>query len=176
MVQIRQILCPLDFSDVSRHALDHARAIARQYASTLTLLHVCPLMPAAAAAPGLPLVPVPMPTHTVLDSMQRFAETEVGTGIPMQFEIGEGDAASEILDRAASMPSDLIVMGTHGRSGFERLVLGSVTERVIHKAKCPVLTVPPIVDVVARPVPFTRILCAIDFSTLRWARSNTPCR
>jgi len=169
MVQIRQILCPLDFSDVSRHALDQARAIARQYASTLTLLHVCPLMPAAAAAPGLPLTPVPMPTpgdlHAVRESMQRFAETEVGTGIPMQFEIGEGDAASEILDRAASMPSDLIVMGTHGRSGFERLVLGSVTERVIHKAKCPVLTVPPIADVVpARPVRFTRILCAIDFS------------
>ena len=64
------------------------------------------------------------------------------------------------------MPSDLLVMGTHGRSGFERLVLGSVTEKVLRKAACPVLSVPRNVgDVVpAPPVLFTRILCAVDFS------------
>jgi nucleotide-binding universal stress UspA family protein len=98
--------------------------------------------------------------------MKQFALTEVGTSVPTQCEIGEGDAASEILDRAAAIPSDLIVMGTHGRSGFERLVLGSVTEKVIHKATCPVLTVPRRVEdaVPAGPVLFSRILCAIDFS------------
>lgn len=170
MTGFRQVLCPIDFSEFSRHALDLARAIARQYASTLTLLHVCPLMPAPAYAAGLPVLPASVPTpvdlRAVVESMTHFAGTELGTSVPMQFEIGEGDAASEILDRAAAMPSDLIVLGTHGRSGFERLVLGSVTEKVIHKARCPVLTVPPATEgvVPAGLVPFTRILCAIDFS------------
>ena len=64
------------------------------------------------------------------------------------------------------MPSDLIVMGTHGRSGFERLVLGSVTEKVLRKAACPTLSVPRHVQdaVPAPPVLFRNILCAIDFS------------
>jgi nucleotide-binding universal stress UspA family protein len=166
MTRFRQILCPIDFSDFSRHALIHARAIAGQHASTLTLLHVCP-MTAAPYALGLPVVPVSVPTpvdlRALVESMRRFAGTDVATSVATQFEIGEGDAASEILDRAAAMPSDLIVMGTHGRSGFERLVLGSVTEKVIRKATCPVLTVPRPMEDVA-PAAFTRILCAIDFS------------
>ena len=170
MIEIRRILCPIDFSDFSRHALDHAVAIATRYESTITVFNVCALVPATAYAPGTPMMPVTVPTQGDLDAllaaMKRFVDIEVGSTVPMRFEIGEGDAASEILDRASALPSDLIVMGTHGRSGFERLVLGSVTEKVIHKAACPVLTVPrPIEDVV--PVPqklFTRILCAIDFS------------
>ena len=63
------------------------------------------------------------------------------------------------------MAADLVVMGTHGRSGFERLVLGSVTERVLRKSACPVLTVPKgIPDVATPPVLFNRIVCAVDFS------------
>ncbi len=170
MIDIRQILCPIDFSEFSRHALDHAVAIARRYGSTMTVLNVCALVPATAYAPGTPMMPVTVPTPGDLDAllaaMKRFVETEVGPTTPMRFEIGEGDAAREILERARALPSDLIVMGTHGRSGFERVVLGSVTEKIIHKAACPVLTVPrPVADFV--PVPqklFTRILCAIDFS------------
>jgi nucleotide-binding universal stress UspA family protein len=169
MTGFQRILCPIDFSDFSRRALDHAVAIARRYESTLTVLHVSALLPAAAYAPGMPIsiLPVSVPTadgsQTPLVSLKRFVETEVGTNVPVQFEIRDGDAASEILDYATGIPSDLIVMGTHGLSGFERLVLGSVTEKVIHKATCPVLTVPrPMGDVA--PAAFTRILCAIDFS------------
>jgi nucleotide-binding universal stress UspA family protein len=170
MIEIRRILCPIDFSDFSRHALDHAVAIARRYDSTITVFNVCALVPATAYAPGTPMLPVSVPTPSDLEAllalMKRFVEAEIGETVPLRFEISEGDAASEILDRASALPSDLIVIGTHGRSGFERFVLGSVTEKVIHKAACPVLTVPrPMADVV--PVPqelFTRILCAIDFS------------
>jgi nucleotide-binding universal stress UspA family protein len=170
MIEIRRILCPIDFSEFSRHALDHAVAVARRFDATITVLNVCPLVPVAAYTPGTPMLPVSVPTpgdlEALLASMKRFVDTEVGTSRAMQFEIGEGDAASEILARAGAIPSDLIVMGTHGRSGFDRLVLGSVTEKVIHKAACPVLTVPPpMADVVPLPaVLFTRILCAIDFS------------
>jgi nucleotide-binding universal stress UspA family protein len=84
----------------------------------------------------------------------------------MEFEIGKGNVAAEILDEAKAQTSDLIVMGTHGRSGFERLVLGSVTEKILRKATSPVLSVPR--DVAeAAPIPsvlFRDILCAIDFS------------
>ena len=170
MIEIRQILCPIDFSEFSRHALDQSVAIARRYGSTITVLNVCGVVPATAYAPGTPMLPVTVPTpgdlEALLASMKRFVETEVGVTVPMRFEIGEGDAASEILDRAGAIPSDLIVMGTHGRSGFDRLILGSVTEKVIRKASCPVLTIPRQVEDVI-PVPdriFARILCAIDFS------------
>jgi nucleotide-binding universal stress UspA family protein len=170
MIDIRQILCPIDFSEFSRHALDHAVAIARRYDATITVLNVCALVPATAFAPGTPLLPVTVPTpgdlEALLASMKRFVETEVGLTASLRFEIGEGDAAAEILDRASASPTDLIVIGTHGRSGLDRLILGSVTEKVIRKAVCPVLTVPrPIGDAV--PVParlFRRILCAVDFS------------
>jgi nucleotide-binding universal stress UspA family protein len=170
MIDIQQILCPIDFSEFSRHALDHAVAVARRYESTITVLNVCSVVPATAYAPGTPMLPVAAPTPGDLDallaSMKRFVETEIGPAVAMRFEIGEGDAAAEILDRAGAIPVDLIVMGTHGRSGFDRLILGSVTEKVIRKATSPVLTVPRRIDD-AIPIPdrlFRRILCAIDFS------------
>jgi nucleotide-binding universal stress UspA family protein len=98
--------------------------------------------------------------------MKGFIETESAPGVPMEPLIREGDPVSEILSQATDMKADLLVMGTHGRSGFERLLLGSVTEKILRKASCPVLTVPrrhP--DVVpASPVLFKQILCPVDFS------------
>lgn len=170
MIEITRILCPIDFSDYSRRALDHAVAMARWYDSTITLLHVFSVVPVAAYAPGTPMHPsvalTPMDREALLASMKRFAEDEVGSDLPIQCETCEGNAAAEILARATAMPSDLIVMGTHGREGFERLVLGSVTEKVLRKAACPVLSVPRHVRdaVPAPPVLFKDILCAIDFS------------
>lgn len=170
MIEIRQILCPIDFSDYSQRALDHAAAIARWYDSTITLLHVYTVESVAAYAPGTPtyrsVILTPADRSELLASMKRFAETEAGSGIRVQCEVCEGHAPSEILAGASALPCDLLVMGTHGRSGFERLMLGSVTEKVLRKAGCPVLTVPPhIKDVVpAPPALFRRILCATDFS------------
>ena len=170
MIQMRRILCPCDFSDFSRRALDHAAALAKWYESTVTLFHVCAVAPTAVYAPASPILPSMILTgedrDEVLASMKRFAATEVDASIPIEFEITEGTAAAEILARARAMPSDLIVMGTHGRSGFERLLLGSVAEKVLRKAACPVLLVPRrVADVVpAPPVLFKRIVCGIDFS------------
>lgn len=65
--------------------------------------------------------------------MRRFAETEAGPDARIGFDVAEGNPANEILDRAKTRGSDLIVMGTHGRSGFERLLLGSATEKVLRK-------------------------------------------
>jgi nucleotide-binding universal stress UspA family protein len=170
MIQIRRILCPIDFSDFSRRALDHAAAIAKWYQSTITLLHVSPLVLPVAYAPGSPALPSPALTHQdrdeLLASMKRFAEAEAGSTVPIEFEMYEGFTAATILAKAEEMRCDLLVMGTHGRSGFERLVLGSVTEKVLRKATCPVLSVPRnVADAVpALPVIFKRIVCAVDFS------------
>jgi nucleotide-binding universal stress UspA family protein len=170
MIEIQRILCPIDFSEYSRHAVDHAVALARQYESTVTVLHVFPTMPVAAYAPGMPgfdpIVLTPELRDQLIADMKGFIETESAPGVPMLPLIREGDPVSEILSQATDMKADLLVMGTHGRSGFERLLLGSVTEKILRKASCPVLTVPSRHPdaVPATPVLFKRILCPVDFS------------
>jgi nucleotide-binding universal stress UspA family protein len=169
MIEIRRILCPIDFSDFSRRAFEHAVAIAGWYESTVTLFNVYAGIPAAAYAPGTVLPPeflAGADRDELLASMKCFAGADGPLTVPVEYEIAGGNPAAAILAKAAAMPSDLLVMGTHGRSGFERLVLGSVTEKVRRKAACPVLSVPPrAVDVTsALPVEFGRVVCAIDFS------------
>jgi nucleotide-binding universal stress UspA family protein len=92
--------------------------------------------------------------------------------------VREGNAVGEILDEARNLPADMVVMGTHGRSGFARWFLGSVTEKVMRRAPCPVLTVPPLAEGL-HPQGASlcgRILCPLDFSgpsdhALRYALS-----
>ncbi|HLG57492.1 MAG TPA: universal stress protein [Vicinamibacterales bacterium] len=169
MIEIRRILCPIDFSDFSRRALDHAVVIARWYESTITLVHVSPIVPLAAYAPGSGVVPSanlsPEERAALLASLKEFAAPDAAAGVPFDYQLTEGRAAAQILNAAETLSSDLIVMGTHGRSGFERMILGSVTEKVLRKAACPVLSVPrSSLDVVPVPPLFKRILCAVDFS------------
>jgi nucleotide-binding universal stress UspA family protein len=169
MIQIQRILCPVDFSDCSRRALDHAVALATWYDATVTVFHVCAPVPISAYATVASMMPSSLvggeDQNEVRKALQTFAAID-GTSAPIELEIGEGDAAKEIVAKAAAAQTNLIVLGTHGRSGFERLVLGSVTEKVLRKAGCPVLTVPPrVTDAAPMPsVTFKRILCAIDFS------------
>jgi nucleotide-binding universal stress UspA family protein len=168
MVAIKRILCPVDFSVGSRHALDHAIAIAKWYESAVTLLHVHPVMPAAAYAPGAPVMPVVLTVQereTLLAEMKQLAAERGAAHVPVETDVTEGSTVAGILAKAQEMPADLLVMGTHGHTGFDRLVLGSVTEKVLRKAACPVLTVPAAVsDTVAPPALFKHILCAVDFS------------
>jgi nucleotide-binding universal stress UspA family protein len=84
--------------------------------------------------------------------------------LPVAVTVAEGDVASEIL--AESESADMLVMGTHGRSGFDRVVLGSVTEKVLRRARCPLLTVPRVAPDATEAVPtlFHQILAAVDFS------------
>lgn len=171
MIEIKRILCPIDFSDFSRRALAHAVAIARWYESSLTLLHVWPLVPVAPYPPPgsgvFPSPPILSPdaSDRLAADLKRLGE-EAGADLSLDVRVVEGPTAQEILDVAGAMPADLIVMGSHGRSGFERLLLGSVTEKVVRRALCPVLTVPRAASEAAAetPVLFKRIVCAIDFS------------
>lgn len=170
MIAIRRILCPVDFSDHSRRALDHAIAIARWYESAVTVLHVFSSVPVAAFGPGPavfePIVLTPVDRDQLLADVKAFAATESAPGVRIDAIVRQGNTAGEILEQATSMKADLLVIGTHGRTGFERLVLGSVAERVLRKATCPVMTIPKgLPDAApAGPVLYKRILCPVDFS------------
>ena len=178
MIEIKRILCPVDFSDFSRHALEYAAVLARWYGSEITVLHAFSMpvgIPAVPAYGGPVLLEQPVATAAHRARLEKSLHEFVAPldGPPMSLLVSEGTAVDQILEQATS--ADLIVMGTHGRSGFERLLLGSVTEKVLRKARCPVLTVPPRAEGAAAPA-FKRILCAIDFSessvrALRYALS-----
>jgi nucleotide-binding universal stress UspA family protein len=169
MIEIRRILCPIDFSDFSRRALDHAIAIARWYKASVTVLHVFSSVPVAMGAGPMVFEPIllpPVDRDQLLADTKAFAEMESAPGIGIDAVVREGNPSREILDHAAGMKADLIVIGTHGRSGFERLLLGSVAEKVLRKASCAVMTVPRrLPDAVpAGPVVYKQILCPVDFS------------
>jgi nucleotide-binding universal stress UspA family protein len=170
MIEIRRILCPIDFSDYSRRALDHAIAIARWYKSTVTVLHVVPSVEVAPVGPRSvvfdPIRLSPGERNQLLADAKAFAATESAPGVAIEAAVREGNVAAEILEQVEAIKADLVVVGTHGRSGFERFLLGSVAERVLRKASCPVMTVPSrLPDAVpAGPAFCGRILCPVDFS------------
>jgi nucleotide-binding universal stress UspA family protein len=171
MIKIERILCAVDFSEFSRHALDQAIAIAHLYAGCVTALHVFPVAIPADPFAGLPeFQPFALTDRHrahLLKQLSAFATAEGAETRRITVALREGvDIHAEILEAADQMKPDLIVMGTHGRSGFQHLMLGSVAEKVLRKARCPVLTVPRRAPdaVSAGPAPFTRILCGIDFS------------
>lgn len=171
MIEIKKILCPIDFSDHSRRALDHAVAIARWYESTITVLHVYVVPPTVVygleSPPPVGMVLTPADHEQLTTAMAHFVEMANTSDVPIEFAIGQSTlAARDILQHASAMHADLLVIGTHGRSGFDRFVLGSVTEKVLRKAECPVLTVPARAPEAtgATLVVFKRILCPVDFS------------
>jgi len=165
MPNIKHILCPIDFSEVSTHTVEQAVAVAVLYKARISALHVrTPMI--------LPDQDVPLPEgllssgSEVQDVRDRTADCfrpATAAGIGVDVVVDAGDPAGNILARALQLAPDLIVMGTHGTSGFEHLVLGSVTEKVLRKATCPVLTVPPRALATSK-LPFRQLLCAVDFS------------
>jgi nucleotide-binding universal stress UspA family protein len=167
MTALNRILCPVDFSDFSRNALDHAVAIARWYEADVTALHVLPSMTAFMPPTGEGLYPPLVFTEQDLrqfrDELTAFAR-ESGDA-RLTATVVQGSPVIEIVRCAEQLPADLLVVGTHGRSGLDRLMLGSTTEKLLRRAPCPVLTVPRRApDVVPLDAPFTRVVCAVDFS------------
>jgi nucleotide-binding universal stress UspA family protein len=161
MPSINRVLCPIDLTEGSAHALEQAAAVARWYNARLTALHAYrPLVP----IPGLPVDHVPEPElQRVRDEATTFVESVLAAQTAVDVVVDIGQPVPAILERVAGLPADLIVMGTHGAAGFQRLLLGSVTEKVLRKATCPVLTVPPRAHATSR-FPFARVLCPVDFS------------
>jgi len=168
VIGFKEIICPVDFSESSIRAFAHAVALVRWYGAHLTVLHVIPPYDLA-QMPGDLGDPVRIVTsprrELVLDEMSRFFDLADVLPQASLVVAESGDPRTVIVDQAVSKGADLIVMGTHGRRGFKRLLLGSVTETVLREAPCPVLTVPPHASpAVSEPVTFKRLLCPIDFS------------
>jgi len=166
---IDRILCPTDFSGFSAQALRHALALARAFRSRLKVVHVIlDSIPAVEAVyGGAPWLPTAEDRLWVDEEMRRFLEPAREARVDYETEIREGEPWREIVDAAAEMEADLVVMGTHGRSGFDHLIIGSVAEKLVRRLSCPVLTVShEEARTWAAPGLVNRILCATDFSEM----------
>jgi nucleotide-binding universal stress UspA family protein len=140
MGAMRSILHPTDFSPHSEAALQVARSLAGAHEARLVLVHVVPpeAMPAAVSKA---LVDLAIGCEGLREARDRVEGEDGDSKSPVESQLRRGDPAAEILDVAAGLPSDLIVMGSHGRTGLSRLLIGSVAESVLRGADCPVLMV-----------------------------------
>ncbi|HIE96516.1 MAG TPA: universal stress protein [Planctomycetes bacterium] len=148
MISLNRILVTTDFSEFSRPALTYACAMAARFDSELHLLHICPdpamLVPEADGLGAIDL-------SGQAQACEEFAIAELqklpGDGWENEHEVVRatrvGPSFFEIIQYAKELDIDLIVIGTHGRSGLMHLLMGSVAENVVRKAPCPVLTVKP---------------------------------
>ena len=144
-VLVKRVLCPLDFSDNSDHAMRYAAALAQMFGAELTLLHV--VAPVMAALPGETTLPDTLQADVdelaaaCEERLQQTVGALAADGLTVQSKVLNGVPFVEIIRFARDAETDLIVMGTHGRTGLGHLLIGSVAERVVRKAPCPVLTV-----------------------------------
>ena len=161
-MQFRHILAPTDFSEYSKNAVVSALELARTFGAKLTILHVVDLPP----YPAYPVAGYVSPADPIagdvslagnatwpalVDDLERQAIQDLAQLVPeaassdveVVRRVALGSPRGKIIDTAEAEQVDLIVMATAGRSGFSRLILGSVAERVIRTATCPVLTIRP---------------------------------
>lgn len=148
MKNLKKIICPVDFSEPSDAALKSAVELAEQYSASIILVHAIN-----------EIDPTPSPsytlTHHIMDqipqimgqmtenahkAMQDLIKNHVEERIPSEHRVVIGDPAEIIVELAENEAADLIVMSTHGRSGIKGLFFGSVAEKVVRSAACPVLT------------------------------------
>ena len=168
MNAIARILCPIDFDAHSGRAVARAQDLARRHGAELRLLHVLPvraeaiLMPRPAAAEDADAA-----ARAHLAEMAGLIRED---GVRCTVALAHGDPAFQILQHARELGADVIVMATHGRMGVPRVVLGSVTEAVLHATPCPLLTIPP--RAARSGARFRRVLCAVDFSPSSAATFN----
>jgi nucleotide-binding universal stress UspA family protein len=150
MLAVRRILHPTDFSKHSDVALRLAASLARTYGAELVRAHVAePPMPIATE--GLMIVPTMLDLEAIRKQLDD-VPVEDGS-LAVRRVVLEGDPATELLELADEVECDLIVLGTHGRTGLTRMLMGSVAEELVRRAKCPVLTVknPPREEVAVAP-------------------------
>ena len=145
-MEFRHILAPTDFSEYSKKAVASALELAKKFGAKLSILHVVELPP----YPVEGYVP-PSLTATFIEDLEREASQELaqvvpeaeGAGVEVARLVAVGTPYRKIIDMAEAEQVDLIVMATAGRTGFSHLIMGSIAERVVRTASCPVLTIRP---------------------------------
>lgn len=137
MREFKKILCPVDLDDISPDSLSLTRNIAERNGATVHLLTVVAarLAGPSEAAPGW--------QSMLIARLRKVGRDWFGDKVPYETVLAQGDPAAAIVHAAVQLGTDLIVLATHGRKGFDRLVLGSVAERVVRESPKPVLTVRP---------------------------------
>lgn len=143
MLQVRKILVPTDFSDSAHNALEYAGLFAARFEAELLLLHVVETLAVGYASD---LFPVPM--AEVFQEMSGYAQAELrkladgarARGLSVRELVVQGKPSAEIVRVAEEEGIDLIVLGTHGKGMLDHALFGSTTERVVRKARCPVLS------------------------------------
>ena len=142
MPEIRRILCPVDFSEPSETALDYAIDLAKKFGADVQLVHVYQL-PVYALPDGAMMAGPEFTTKVTTELSRALTElAESKTGVPLETHLVEGIPYKEVVRLSEELEADLVVMGTHGRTGLKHLLLGSVAERVVRSSKVPVVTVP----------------------------------
>ena len=137
----QHILIPIDFSAYADRALDFAMALASKLPARLTLLHVIQIIPLGLAEGGAPLPYTYIETleAEVQQSLETYRQRVQEAGLDCDIMVVHGIPFQSIIDVARDQQVDLIIMGTHGRTGLKHILLGSVAEKVVRLAPCPVL-------------------------------------
>ncbi|MDD5493585.1 MAG: universal stress protein [Dehalococcoidia bacterium] len=147
MLPIKNILCPTDFSEPSFEALKAADELAAHFSATLHIINTVPLVPIVEAPIGVESASFNVSSYQQeLEaqserSIKGLIEQRITKGVKVVTEVLIGNAAGEIMRYAAEKNIDLIVIATHGLSGWRRFISGSVTEQTVRQASCPVLTI-----------------------------------
>lgn len=171
-LEIKNILCAVDFSEFSLRAFRYAVGIARHFRSRLMLQHTVHVSPALFLE-GTDMTvardTIQAARHEAEKTLRRLVDQSGAEPSEVFLLVNEGDIRDRILETIAEQKIDLLVMGTHGHKGFNRLVLGSIAEHMVHEAICPVLVVSrPKTEFVTledtEPVHLKTILAATDFS------------
>jgi nucleotide-binding universal stress UspA family protein len=164
-MELKRILCATDFSETATSALGYAGKFGTAFRAKVSLVYADPFLP--------PLYFTGMQTEDLIGNLQdwkmaarvhlkRYAQTHL-PGQDLETLLIEKHSAEGILSAAKALNSDLIIMGTHGRTGFNRMMMGSVAETVLRESECPVLTVHP----ATKKEPGIRnILCPVNYTTI----------
>ncbi len=144
---VQRILCPVDFSEPSGHALDYALDLAQALGAELHLMHAYQL-PVYALPDGALIPSAELAASVSTDAQRAFDQlmARIPEGVSVTPHLTEGSPHVEIQRLVSELDIDMVVMGTHGRTGFARLLMGSVAERVVRTCPVPVLSVPPKTD------------------------------
>ena len=143
--KLRKILVPVDFSTPSEKAIRYARPFAEQFGATLTLLHVIEPVVYPVEFGYMPIEPQEAEDMRLAELQRRLKKlgAELGATVPVQTQVRIGRAWKEVVDAAKAQKTDLIVVATHGYTGLQHALLGSVAEKIVRHAPCPVLVVRP---------------------------------
>ncbi len=142
-IKIRRVLVPVDFSDHSQNALRYAVAFASQFGAELILVHIVEQMVYPGDWMYPPLASSDFATEKREQILERLKQLSAGVGVKARQIVRLGRAWQEVVEIAKEQKADILIIATHGYTGLKHVLLGSVAEKIVRHAPCPVLTVRP---------------------------------